>query len=233
MKQDALTVAANYINDYFPNADVAIVGGSVVRGEGTENSDLDIFVCGDFSEAPYRKSLIYQEWPIEVFVHDKVTYLNFYSIDAFEGRATLPRIVSEGYVIKDRGMAEKIKDEANQVLAKGPIPWTEKELMIKQYFLTDLLDDFEGCTKREEGIYIAGKLAESSHEFLLRTNGSWTGHSKWIPRAMRKFDPDEAEALTLALDDYYVKNEKASLIQYVDQLLAKHGGRLFDGFYLR
>ncbi len=233
MKQDAVTVAVNYINDSFPTAYCAILGGSVVRGEGTDNSDLDIFVCGDFNEAPYRKSVIYQEWPIEVFVHDKVSYLEFYSIDALEGRATLPRIISEGRVIKDNGMAAQIKDEANQVLLKGPFPWTEKELTIKRYFLTDLLDDFEGCKKREEGIYIAGKLAEVCHEFLLRTNNCWTGHSKWIPRAMKKFNSEEAAALTRALDAYYLKNDKQPLIHYTDRVLAEHGGRLFNGFYLR
>lgn len=233
MKRDARTTAENYIQAFYPDAFCAILSGSVVRGEATSRSDLDLFICGDDEEAPYRKSLTFQGWPIELFIHDKETYRHFLAMDALEGRATLPRMISEGVVIKDTGIAKRIVRDANEVMARGPVPWTEKEADIKRYFLTDMLDDFEGCEKREEGIFIAGQLAESAHEYLLRMNGCWIGRSKWIPRAIMRYDSVAAVQLIEALDAYYLKRNKDLLIQYVDRLLDQYGGRLFDGFYLK
>lgn len=45
-----------------------------------------------------------------------------------------------------------------------------------------MLDDFIGATKREEELFIANHLANLLHEFVLRVNGQWVGHSKWFLR---------------------------------------------------
>jgi predicted nucleotidyltransferase len=74
MRQEPIEAARNFIIKYFPDCQGAVLAGSVIRGESTETSDLDIVVfCKEISSA-YRESLIAFGWPIEIFVHN-LTYI--------------------------------------------------------------------------------------------------------------------------------------------------------------
>ncbi|HER2162506.1 TPA: nucleotidyltransferase domain-containing protein [Streptococcus pyogenes] len=59
---------------HFPNCQGALLAGSVVRGEATETSDLDIVVFDKNLSSPYRESLIAFSWAIEVFVNNLTSY---------------------------------------------------------------------------------------------------------------------------------------------------------------
>jgi hypothetical protein len=93
---------------------------------------------------------------------------------------------AEGLILKDDGTAEKIKLEAKTLIEKGPDPLTEEEIRIKRYSITDQLMDFEGSTRPEEDLFIAGSLAWQLHEFVLRANQQWIGEGKWIARALKE-----------------------------------------------
>lgn len=101
---------------------------------------------------------------------------------------------------------------------------------MKRYFLTDALDDFVGAADRGEGLFSANLLAESVHEFVLRTNRRWTGQGKWVLRALKEYDHKFAERFLFAFDQFYSKDDKRAIVQLVDSVLDPHGGRLFNGF---
>ena len=147
-------------------------------------------------------------------------------------KPSMPRMVSEGIVLKDEGLIETIKAEAKEILEKGPEEWSEATINTKRYFITDCLDDFIGSNNRAEDIFIANTLAEIVHEFLLRTNGQWIGASKWIIRALKQYDEVFAKEFVEAFDDFYQTGEKSKVIQLVDQVSKPYGGRLFEGFSL-
>jgi predicted nucleotidyltransferase len=48
---------------HFADAQVIFLAGSVIRGEGTRSSDLDIVVIHKKLSAAYRRSFMYQGWP--------------------------------------------------------------------------------------------------------------------------------------------------------------------------
>jgi len=229
-KGNAIEAAQQFIAQYFPHCDGALLAGSVVRGEATETSDLDIVVFDHTRMASYRESIIAFGWAIEVFVHNLTSYKQYFHEDYKRARPSMPRMVSEGIVLKDNGILDGIKNEAKLLLDKGPEEWTEQTVKIKQYFITDALDDFIGCSNKAEELFIANALAELVSEFVLRTNRQWIGHSKWVVRALLQHD----EAFTLhfiqAFDIFYKTGNKQHIIQLVNNVLEPFGGKYFDGF---
>ncbi|HER2162505.1 TPA: hypothetical protein VJS49_001656, partial [Streptococcus pyogenes] len=115
----------------------------------------------------------------------------------------MPRMVSEGIILKDDRIMESIKKEAKGVLEQGPMKWSDETIKTKRYFITDALDDLIGCTNRDEEIFIANTLAELVSEFYLRTNLQWIGTSKWIVRSLKQYDQKFAEHFVEAFDVLY------------------------------
>lgn len=227
----AFETATNYIQTHYPACNAALLAGSVVRGQETETSDLDIVIFDKDLPSAYRSSILFEGWPIELFVHNFSTYKDFFKSDAERARPSLIRMVAEGLPIRDCGMLNGIKEEASAILIEGPVEWTEEVIRTKRYIVTDLLDDFIGA-RREEGLFIAGALADGIHEFFCRTHNQWIGAGKWIPRALKEVDPDFAEKYFEAFDTYYRTDEKGEIIELTNGLLQPHGGRLFEGYTL-
>lgn len=229
-KNNPYEAAQKFVEKYFPNCNGALLAGSVVRGEATETSDLDIVIFDETFPSSYRETFIELEWPIEVFVHNGSSYKSFFESDRERAQPSLPRMVSEGIILRNDGIIEAIKKEAEELLKEGPEKWTEKTIQIKRYFLTDTLDDFIGSSNRAEGIFIANTLAELISEFVLRTNRRWIGTSKWIVRSLKAFDEDFANQFVEAFDTYYTTGDKSRVICLVEAAMEPHGGRLLEGF---
>ncbi|MCZ8541427.1 MULTISPECIES: nucleotidyltransferase domain-containing protein [Psychrobacillus] len=231
-KDKPIEAAQKFIHKYFPNCNGALLAGSVVRGEETDTSDLDIVIFDETVPSSYRESLIEFNWPIEVFVHNTSSYKSFFESDRERARPSLPRMVSEGIILKDDGVIEIIRKEAIDLLKEGPEEWSEITLQIKRYFLTNTLDDFIGCNKRGEEIFIANALAELVSEFVLRSNRHWIGTSKWIVRSLRAYDEDYTIQFVEAFETYYTTGDKEKVIHLVEAAMEPFGGRLLEGFSL-
>lgn len=227
-----IEAATRFIGVYFPNCQGALLAGSVVRGEATDTSDLDIVIFDKNLSSSFRESLINYGWNIEVFVHNLTSYKQFFKMDYERARPSLPRMVSEGIVLKDVGIIESIKIEANELLNNGPDEWSLETIQLKRYFITDALDDFTGSSYRGEEIFIANTLADLLSEFVLRTNRQWIGASKWVIRSLRHYDEVFANHFLEAFDIFYRTGNKNLVIQIADEILQPFGGRLFDGFKL-
>jgi hypothetical protein len=230
MRISARQAAIKFVESYFPNCDVAYLAGSVVRGEETESSDLDIIVIDSSVGESYRQSLTEFDWPIEVFVHNMFTYKNFFKENIDRARPSLPQMCAEGIILRDTGHASRIKNEALQLLKAGPTPWNSIEIERARYHLTDLLNDLEGSTNGIEDLFVVSKLADLTHEFVLRVNGHWIGEGKWIIRALKEYNEDFAARFAEVFDLYYISREKAGVIHFVDEIIAPYGGRLFEGY---
>lgn len=230
MKEAPLEAARQFIEKHFPHCEGAVLAGSIIRGEATAHSDLDIVVFDSSLKASYRESLVEFGWPIELFAHNLESYRMFFEMDYWDATATMQRMVSEGKIIVDKGILTSIKQEAVQQLETGPEVWSEKTIAAKRYFLTDILDDFIGSENMAEDYFSAGQLAQQLHEFVLRTNGLWIGKGKWIVRALKKYDPAFAEQFVEAFESFYRTGEKTKIISLTDFVLESYGGRLFAGF---
>ena len=114
-----LEAAQKFVHRHYPNCQGALLAGSVVRGEATETSDLDIVVFDKDMKSSYRESFVEFGWAIEVFMHNLTSYKLYFEDDCLRARPSMPRMVSEGIVIKDDGIIELLKKEANNLLEKG------------------------------------------------------------------------------------------------------------------
>lgn len=224
--------ASLFIEEFYPQCQGAVLAGSVVRGEATDTSDLDIVIFDNKISASYRESLIQFGWPIDVFIHNLTSYKAYFNSDIERARPSLPSMVAEGIILKDEGIIESIKIEAKKLLNKGPAEWSKETINFKRYFLTDTLDDFIGCKNRAEELFIANHLAELASEFVLRTNRQWIGSSKWIVRALKRYDLKFANRFIDAFDGFYRTGEKENVIKIVEEILVPFGGTLFEGFSL-
>ncbi|WRP04609.1 nucleotidyltransferase domain-containing protein [Rossellomorea aquimaris] len=226
----AVEAAKKFVLETFPTCQAALLSGSVVRGEETSTSDLDIVIIEGTLSSEYRESINSHGWPIEAFVHTGATIREYFRKDCQRARPSLPRMVSEGIPIIDHPIILRLKEEANKLLRDGPPKWNSQTTDMKRYFITDALEDFIGSKERGESIFIAGTLGESLHEFVLRTHGHWIGSSKWIVRALREYDESVAEEFVEAFDQFYQKGNKQPIVRLVDSVLEPHGGRFFEGF---
>ncbi|WP_143414446.1 nucleotidyltransferase domain-containing protein [Halobacillus massiliensis] len=231
-KLDPLEAARQLIHQRFPHCKAAVLAGSIVRGEATQTSDLDLVIFSADIPSSYRESLFYAGWPVETFIHNLTSYKIFFKRDCDQATPSMPRMISEGIVLKDSGIINSIKKEAEDLIMRGPEMWTDETIKLKQYYLTDVLDDLIGSRNRTEEIFIAGRLAELAAEFVLRTNRQWTGKSKWMIRSLSSYDPGFTEQFADAFDLFFRTGEKDKVIEIVDRVLQPYGGRLFDGFYL-
>lgn len=224
--------ARAFIESRFPEADVAIVAGSFTRGEDTSTSDLDLVIVTRRAEGPFRASFRAFGWPIEAFVHTQESYRRYFDSDARRRIPTLAAICSDGIVLRDvSGIAERIRNEAIDLIAAGPRTLTDAEREDLRYGLTDVLDDLDGTMDRAEGLFIAHEVAEASARLLLLVNNRWVGRGKWMVRALRRFDQQAAQRLDAALLTYYRAEDKAALIAFAASTLELAGGRAFEGYY--
>jgi hypothetical protein len=232
MKLPPVEIAKKFVQSYYPKCDAAILAGSVVRGEYTATSDLDIIIFDSSISSSYRESLVEYEWRIEVFVHSFETYKPYWEQDIERGRPSLPRMLTEGVILVDHKILREIKDHSKTALLNGPSPWAEDTIYLKRYFITDLVDDLIGSKRYAETLYIANTLAERLHEFILRSNRQWIGSSKWIDRALREWDEQLADEFIQALNAVYKLDEKRKLIELAEKIVKPYGGFLFNGFNL-
>jgi len=224
------TDAANqFIRKYFPKCDVAFLAGSVLRGEGTDSSDLDIVVI-DPNYEPYRESFVEHDWKIECFVHNHESVTTQFSSDKEKGRPILASMIFEGLVIKDQGDASLYKEKARLLIERGPAPLTKDFIQASRYYIFDLLDDFIDSENEHEALLTLNTLSVQLAEFILRSNGQWTGRGKTLTRALHRYDSALAGQYFHALDCYYRNRDKEAMKQFVHQIYAPIGGPLFAGF---
>lgn len=197
----------------------------MLSGRRTSTSDLDIVVVIDGPPAPYRESLRWRGWPVELFVQQASTIAAWFAKDVDRRRPTLARICTDGAVLIDvDGAAGLVRGGAQAVLEAGPPAVEQAELDRRRYGLTDLLDDLAGSTDPGETMLIRWNVFVETAELALLLAGAWLGSGKWLLRELRAADPALAERLVTAHD------QSVQLAELADLVLARGGGRLWAGY---
>jgi len=222
--------ASTLVDERFPECVAAFVGGSVIEGRGTPTSDLDMVVITTRDEAPYRESIKYAGWPVELFVHTPSSYKLYFASDAKSRAPALARMCT-GVVLRDRdGIGTTVKQEAQALIDRGPEPLTAPDLDNRRYMLTDLLDDFGDSEKPQEAVFIAAKLLEDSIDLLLAVNKKWSGKSKWLARALDALDPGLTREAFDAIEAFHKQADREPLTKFAERVLQAAGGRLWEGY---
>ena len=219
---------------HFADAQVIFLAGSVIRGEGTRTSDLDIVVIHRELPAAYRCSFMYEGWPVEAFVHDPQT-LNyfFWELDRRSGIPTLPSMVFEGKAIPEENkFSRSLKSLAQAVLNAGPAKWTEEDIARARYTITNLCDDIRAPRNRAELTASVSSLYDVLADFYFRSGGRWSAKGKSVPRTLAEADPALARRFVKAFQTAFSTHRSSPILQVAEFILKPFGGWLFDDYRL-
>ena len=142
-RSDPRQVAASVLNARYSGADSLLLAGSVVRGEETATSDLDLVVLYPQIEQSYRESFLYGGWPVEAFVHDEHT-IEYYFVeqDLVSRIGSMMWMVHDGLpIVGSTALNRRIKSRAQRLLDAGPPTWSDDQVGYSRYTITGLLDD--------------------------------------------------------------------------------------------
>ncbi|MFD7707887.1 nucleotidyltransferase domain-containing protein [Streptomyces sp. NPDC059786] len=227
---DAIEAARAVVGEHHADARAAFLGGSIMTERRTATSDLDIVVLLHGAPAPYRTSLRYQDWPVELFVHTEESWHTFVRQEVRKRRSALLWMCADGLLLFDAdGVGARLAAASRELAMAGPPPAPDDEIDDRRYSITDLLDDLVGCTDPGERLFICGELARRTGELALAVRGAWGGGGKWLARRLETAAPD----LTMRLHHgvrQALDGRTEPLIDVVDQVLDQAGGRYWAGY---
>ncbi|RDI63921.1 nucleotidyltransferase domain-containing protein [Nocardia pseudobrasiliensis] len=236
MTTDGHEIAGQLVRELFPEARAAWLGGSTVRGTATATSDLDITVLLSGPPAPYRESLHYNGWPVELFVQTEASLAHFCGREIGRRKPSTLRLIGESVILVDGdGSGARLREISRHRLTAGPEPLSGRELRAARYLLTDMLDDLIGASHADERLLLAARLWQHAADLLLVGHRRWTGSGKHLLRELAAFDldhgTDHGRELAHAVRSVAAGADEP-MIAAVTRVLDLFAGRLFDGYRL-
>lgn len=227
---EVLAAARAIVAARYPDAAFALVAGSLMRGEGTAHSDLDLIVMYDRVESSRRESFLAEGVPVEVFVHDDETLAWAINIAVTRGRPSLVAMIAEATAIgRIPQRAARLKEAMVAALAKGPPPMAPAQLDALRYAITDAVQDLRGDRGAAERLAIGVLLYPLLAELALRGRGQWHATGKWVPRALARIDGELADRFDHAFRALFGSGAAEAVVALAERELAPHGGTRFDG----
>ncbi len=229
-RERAHALVARHIDTACPGARSVLLTGSVARGTVTSTSDVDLVVLLAEGEGARRETLDWDGTTVDLFAYDSAGLDRWLAKDTERRRPVLCSLILDGVLVAgDPGAAERARAAAATIFAAGPRPTSAAELARMRYCVTDLLLDLEGSADRAETLVLAAALVHDAGDLLLAAAGRWTGSGKWLIREIKAYDQKLAGKLARAHDQLARHDDKAPLLQTVDTMLDRHGGRLLAG----
>lgn len=234
MRDRLIKVAKEILKSKFPTAQVLFLAGSIVRGEGTPHSDLDLVVIFDKLPNAYRESFHFQGFPVEAFVHDPET-LNYFlfEVDRPSGVPSLAQMILEGIELPEPGdLSQSLKQVAASVIEMGPPELSEEDVRKMRYNITSLVDDVRQPRSRDELLASGTELYEALADYYFRSNDLWSAKGKAIPRILKQADADLCSRYCNSFEELFSNGRPEMIITLIEELLEARGGFLFDGHRL-
>jgi predicted nucleotidyltransferase len=209
-----------------------LAAGSIVRGEGTPFSDLDLVVVYARLPCAYRESFRFDGYPIEAFVHDPTTLEYFFlEVDGPSGVPALAQMIVEGVEIPGPSdMSRDLKRRAATVIEAGPPALDGETEQRMRYMVSDLLDDLRAPRSNDELIGAGAQLYEQLADYQLRRRGLWSAKGKAIPRVLQQTDAVLCAAYCDAFQELFARGDSRAVIRLAEDLLRESGGPLFEGY---
>lgn len=222
------------INERYKDAKTIFWAGSVSKDQGTDASDLDLIIIYDKVEHAYREAFIYDDWPIDSFIHDLETLSYFFEkIESKDGRPALIQMILNGVkILGTNDFAQSIKDLAQKTLNAGPDIWTQEVINKERFLITDILDDIRFPKTQDEQMTSAVHLFEPLIQFYFRSQNKWTASGKALIRDLKNENPALASEYIQCFTSLFQTGDFTKLQFLIEKILEPYGGLLWDGFRL-
>lgn len=229
----AKTSATEVAHTRYSDARAVLLSGSVLKGNDTPASDLDIVVIYDKLPNAKRESFVSNGWPIEAFVHDTETIRFFCEeFDLKSFTPVLPTMLIESVcVMGDESVANELRIYADKLISNGPKILSIEEHSNFRYAITDIINDIrypkEPAELQASGISLYNQVAN----YFLRSRKLWCAHGKAIPRKLKEADPGWALEFVSSFNQLF-SGDPNRAIRLAEDLLSPFGGLLFEGYSL-
>lgn len=182
MHHEALKRAISFIVERFQPTGI-LVAGTIIRGEGHLNSDLDFAVTHD---RPWRQRVQRFEngVPIEVFVNPLFQWEKTFASEVRSGQPSMLGICSTGIPVYESGLdLTKLVATAQRLYPGGP-EVSEEYLMSLRYALVTQFEDAVDIEHEDldrSNAYVINSLQQAARLFILQAG-------QWLPREKRLFE---------------------------------------------
>ncbi len=230
-KPPFLETARNALKKLYPRYECAFVAGSMLRGEETAASDIDIVVIYDDEfEEIHRNSVVENGWPIEFFVHNRNANDYFMEKDRQRGMCIMMNMVANGISLPgETDISKERQAKAKAIIEAGPPTLSDAEIEDRRYFITDGIDDLDDNRPALERFGTLCNLYNQLGDFYLRSRRLWSGQGKSLGRLIRLTDPNFAKDFEEAFATGF-QGDFSKIIPLAESILSPHGGRCFAGY---
>jgi hypothetical protein len=227
-----IRITRQILDDRYPDADVIFLAGSLLRGEGTPYSDLDLVVIFEQLPHAWRESFNFQGYPVEAFVHDPETFNYFiFELGRPSGHSAMAHMVAEGVEVPGpTAISQSLKRITADLIASGPPKLSDEDERKLRYTITNLIDDIRQPRSKEELVASGAELYGALANYYFRANGLWSAINKSIPRRLGKTNPELCSRFREGFDQLSANGLSDKVIMLAEEILKHRGGFLFDGY---
>jgi predicted nucleotidyltransferase len=199
-----------------PKIKAAIVSGSILRGEGHENSDIDLITITD-KKFKQRLQFVRDGIYIEQFIYSEPELRkSFKNIDYQD-----MHMVAYGTEIFSRNIdLKKLRDEARFLFEKGPQPLSEEEIKLAKYIIWDSYIDVKDIINEDS----VGAIALMNKNLWEALEKYFEFNNKWFCKPKRMFESVNAidKNLYLLLKSFYetVNSEPHEVFKIYENIIA-------------
>jgi hypothetical protein len=228
LRHSPIFIAQDLLQNRYEGALGLFVAGSVVRGEASQYSDLDLVVIYPSVDHAYRESFMFREWPVEANIHDPETLRYFLEVvHPACGRPELHQMMIEGLAFGDGKALELTRNLAQESFNRGPTELSEDEITQRRYQIQELTEDLKAPRGRSELIAAASLLYHELGDYYFRSQNLWSARGKAIPRHLKRTDIEYYQEFSEAFDGLFTHGEIDRVVQLTEKTL--HGALAFDG----
>lgn len=222
-QQKALTEAIDWIN-LNHECTAIVASGSIIRGNGDENSDFDFYVV---HSKPFRQRIqkYFNGVPCEIFLNNIDHIYDYFETEGKNNRPVTAHILLTGQVVKGKDDPQiKALIEEAKTLATKFTPLTAEQLIAKQYTIALLFEDAMDVKDSDviTAAFILDKAVLEAVDFIFLKN------QLPLPRLKERFNVlDEIEPAAAKIARQYYDttiNNKFDIARKLVLLTAKHTG---------
>lgn len=155
MNEQPLNIVRRFADQHLQSFDVVMLAGSAANMQCSAGSDLDVVAFSKQAEVAYRQVLTFEQRPVELFAFPVKGLEKLFEYNAQQGLPTIMRMIAEGKVVVDNGLANSLKRQAERYLKSGPAPWSLDEMNQARFQITENLIDLADAHSMEEAQFIA------------------------------------------------------------------------------
>lgn len=199
----ALREAVGYIFERWRPVGI-IVAGTIIRGNASPSSDLDLYVLHEARERQ-RVQRFFAGVPAEIFVNPPDQVERYFEGEKQGGRLVQAHMVGTGFVLYEEGTAvSRLRELAAAALASTPEPPPDFLTRLR-YAVATWLEDAEDVAGADPELcaLLLWRAVESAVEYRFWAAGRWQPRYKDTLTALEAVDPGLAEdvrAFTRAAD---------------------------------